>query len=447
MKLFNLLENEANRIILGAFKTSPTELMHHDSNLLPFSIAATRLHHLFLHKRMAAADDHPTKTFIKHKLRVLPQTHRGPITNLIRFDNFVDLHQQGCKIIKPFPSTPWEDSTGELYNLHMTRDEAMEAIPQQIDEEKMYGARLIFTDGSLTHDGGGAASVSPTAVRSIGFPAGNVTNNELELLAIALAIAEFKTFRTANPSTPDRLSIFSDSQTALQHVLEPLKPRPMQHLAQTVKNFIKDLGKTEVRFFWVLGHEAIAENKEADKAAKDAADKGADKENLLPMSLSKLTQQARTAFHLRTPNFTTGRKGLKNQPRKIADALASLEKGHAASIFQLRSGHCPLNGYLKRFNHHLTGKCDKCWAPETVPHFILYCQRFKHQQRLLRKRLKEEEIKVNPYSLQSLLNTPNAYPLLSQFVLETGRFLYLKSHLDKGNTSATTKARKKRPAR
>lgn len=242
---------------------------------------------------------------------------------------------------------------------------------------------MIFTDGSLIQDGGGAAAVSQTTVRSIGCPSGNITNNELELLAIALAIAEFKTLISVNPSTPGCLSIFSNSQTALQHIHKPLKPRPMQHLAQTVKMFIKYLGDTEICFFWVPGHKAIDENEAANKAAKEAAEEGATKPNILPMSLSKLAQQARTTFHLRTANFSTGRKELKTQPRKIADALAQLEKGQAASIFQLRSGHFPLNGYLKRFNHHPTGKCDTCRAPETVPHYLLYCQRFKHQRWLL----------------------------------------------------------------
>lgn len=130
MKLFSKLENEANRIILGAFKTSPTELMHHDSNLLPFSIAATRLHHLFLHKRMAAPRDHPTRVFIKHELNVMSLNHRSPITNLIRLETFTDLHQADCETITPFPASPWESHTGELYNDELTREEALNAIPQ-----------------------------------------------------------------------------------------------------------------------------------------------------------------------------------------------------------------------------------------------------------------------------------------------------------------------------
>lgn len=154
MRIFSLLENEANRIILGAFKTSPTELMHHDSNLLPFSIAATRLHHLFLHKRMTASRNHPTKIFIKHELHVMSRIHRSPVTNLIRLDDFTDLHQGNCEIIDPFPAAPWESSTGELYNDDLTREEAIIAIPQQIEDEKARGAHVIFTDGSLLEDGG-----------------------------------------------------------------------------------------------------------------------------------------------------------------------------------------------------------------------------------------------------------------------------------------------------
>lgn len=145
-------------------------------------------------------------------------------------------------------------------------------------------------------DGGGAAAVSPTTVRSLGCLLENVTNNELEILAIALAVADFKNYRTNHPSTPNWLSVFSTSQTALNQVHEPLKPRPMQQLAQSVKLFIRDLGNTELLLFWVPGHEAIDKNEEADRAAWEAAEEGANKANLLPMSLSKLAQKQGLAF-------------------------------------------------------------------------------------------------------------------------------------------------------
>lgn len=158
----------------------------------------------------------------------------------------------------------------------------------------------------------------------------------------------------------------------------------MQHLARSVKQFIQNLRDAEVKLFWVPGHESIDENEAADKAAKEAAEAGASQPSLLPMSLSKLIQETRQEFHLRTAKFVTGRKELKTQPRRITEALSRLEKGQAASIFQLRSGHCPLNSYLHRFNHHPNGKCDVCKSPETVPHFLLYCKGFRQQRKNFR---------------------------------------------------------------
>lgn len=96
----------------------------------------------------------------------------------------------------------------------------------------------------------------------------------------------------------------------------------MQHLARTVKKFIYDLKNTEVLVFWFPGHESIDKNEEADKAAKEEAEEGATKATVLPMSLRKLAQVTRSNFHLRTANFTTGRKELKTQPHKVADSLA-----------------------------------------------------------------------------------------------------------------------------
>lgn len=155
--------------------------------------------------------------------------------------------------------------------------------------------------------------------------------------------------------------------------------------------------------------------------------------------MSKLLQETRTNFHLKTANFTTGKKTLKTQPKKVADALARLEKGEAATIFHLQSGHSPLNEYLKRFNHHENGKCDHCRIPETVAHFLMYCTKFKHQRRLFRAEIKEEKLKVNPFSVPSLLNSTQVYPLLAKFVHNTGRFRFLKTYTNADKNTSTSK--------
>lgn len=75
MKVFQSLHSEANRMILGAFKTSPIDLLAHDTNLTPFAIAAVRLHHLSFHHRMTAPNIHPTKILRRYELETNAKTH------------------------------------------------------------------------------------------------------------------------------------------------------------------------------------------------------------------------------------------------------------------------------------------------------------------------------------------------------------------------------------
>lgn len=314
-------------------------------------------------------------------------------------------------------------------NLDLSRDEAKDRVGTQILEEEERGAMVIFTDGSLMGEGGGAAAVSKFESRSLSCSPDGITNNELELLAIGLGVAQYSGNRSTIESQNQyqALAIFSDSQIALKATHEPLTPKAMQYLARSVKTFISNLGNVLVRLYWTPGHEDIELNEKADETAKAAAE-DTNQSQLTPTSLSKLLQVTRETFHLQTEKFETGRQNLRTQPRRVADVLAQLEKGEAAVIFHLRSGHSPLNKYLKRFNHHATGKCDHCKIPKSVAHFILHCPNYKQQRKRFRDAVKEEELKVNPYLLPALLNTTKVFPLQAKFVLETGRFKFLKKY-------------------
>lgn len=374
-----------------------------------------------------------------HELANTTAMHKSPITNLVRLEDFEALHSHQCEIIHPFPSPPWEQPLGELTNLDLDRLEAKEKVECQVAEEEEQGAMVIFTDGSLIEKGGGASAVSRTEARSISCTSEGITNNELELLAIGLAVAQFQDNR-ADETGHQRyrsLAIFSDSQIALKRVHEPLVPKPMQHLAKSIKKFFSRVTEVPIRLYWTPGHEDVELNEKADAKAKLTAEKQV-QTRLMPYSLSKILQITRSNFHLRTAGFTTGKRQLKTQPKKVADALARLEKGEAATIFHLRSGHSPLNDYLHRFNHHDTGKCEHCKIPETVAHFLLHCRHYKHQRKRFRSAIKEEGIKVNSFSLPSLLNTTQVYQLLAEFVLETGRFRFLKKHLPQEETQRET---------
>ncbi|KIK81533.1 hypothetical protein PAXRUDRAFT_44789, partial [Paxillus rubicundulus Ve08.2h10] len=51
-----------------------------------------------------------------------------------------------------------------------------------------------------------------------------------------------------------------------------------------------------------------------------------------------------------------------------------LPKRHAAIIFQLQTGHVPLNKHLHRIAHAESPKCPGCHTrDETILHYLLEC--------------------------------------------------------------------------
>lgn len=147
----------------------------------------------------------------------------------------------------------------------------------------------------------------------------------------------------------------------------------------------------------------------------------------LPVSLGGLLQHTRQTFNKRGAVSTLP---YKTKSRWIADALNKLEKGQAAAIFQLRCGHCPLRKYLHRIGVEDSNKCESCSAVETPAHFLIYCKKYTSQRKWFRTRLKEEKIKVNINSAVALLDTPQVFPLLAEFIQDTDRFHYLRTYLD-----------------
>lgn len=76
--------------------------------------------------------------------------------------------------------------------MDLNRTEAKERVQAQVGEEEEKGALVVFTNGSLMEGGGGSAAVSNIESRSLSCLAEGITNNESELIAIGLALAQFK---------------------------------------------------------------------------------------------------------------------------------------------------------------------------------------------------------------------------------------------------------------
>ena len=96
-------------------------------------------------------------------------------------------------------------------------------------------------------------------------------------------------------------------------------------------------------------------------------------------------------------------------------------------IYCLRMGHVGLNDYLHRFNMHASNLCQECRAPETIEHFLLYCQKYDLERGNLLQQLRKHN--VFGLSVKTLLGGSaqhynerrSIYAAITTFLLAMGR--------------------------
>lgn len=431
-KIFNLLQNAANRLILGAFRSSPTKILTHDTNMISFLDLAVRAHHHFVYRRLTAPTTHPTRRLIETSLRNTPKSHQDPIQLLIGRELL--LMTEGTKLeeIDPYPTPPWDTPLGEIENLGLDKESAARKVQVQIDEETEQGSMIVFTDGSyLQEKGGGAAIALKTESEYLSFgPVMGISNYKMEAMALSIALNHYiDALETDKIPINNTIAIFSDSQAALQLLSNPLTMRPAQYLAKHLQELVNHISPDHtVKLFWTPGHQEVELNEKADEMAKIAAESEGER-HLLPFSISCTRLHVKRLFNTRGGD--TDRKGFKTVGKLIAQGFDRLEKGQAAAIFQLRSGHNPLNHYLARIGVISSDRCQNCNRKETTIHFLLYCPQYTRERRRFRNALKEAEIKLDTRRADLILDTPETFPYLADFILSTGRFEHLKQYVEK----------------
>ncbi|KAG0150029.1 hypothetical protein CROQUDRAFT_88586 [Cronartium quercuum f. sp. fusiforme G11] len=178
--------------------------------------------------------------------------------------------------------------------------------------------------------------------------------------------------------------IFSDSQAAIRLVNDPPSYSSGQYLAIAIRKITKHLPR---------GRCKGGSGEQEDPM-------------ILKASLGILLQKIKAHFHIRKYNFNPGRLLFTSTPKKIADALSSLEKGHAAINFQLGLNHNSFNAYLYRFHLADSDLCATCKA---------------HGQ--------EGEDQDKSTLSESLTRPLKNFPPLAGFVLHTKRFVFFVSYL------------------
>lgn len=428
-KIISSIQNSAILLTLGFFRGSSIDLIYHDSYSIPFHLSITKRHHGFYLKRLTAPDSHPTRLFIEKELNLSTTKLKSPIQDMLRIEDFRNLIGAEMETIYPHTFPPWSNFCFRLHNLDISKEVAKSVIPGQVEEALSKGSVVIFTDGSASPEGGGAAAVSTSSYKTISIDKRSIfSNHETELMGILLAAklakVQIRKSQTINPE----VTIFSDNQGVLRLMQDIPRATSGQHLIIKTMTLLRQLPTSSpINLCWTPGHVGIALNEEADQLAKQAA---VDQQKItrLPASLGSLKKKVKESVHPNLYPFRPGSKAFSTNPKDIADALMNMEKGRAAVISQLRADHSPLNDHLYKRNLIDSPLCTTCGVRETTNHFLLYCSKYKKAQRVFRKQLRKENIKLNWNNTLKILDSPKAFPLLSSFILNTQRFVFFHSY-------------------
>jgi hypothetical protein len=95
-----------------------------------------------------------------------------------------------------------------------------------------------------------------------------------------------------------------------------------------------------------------------------------------------------------------------------------VHRATASQIYQICSGHVPLNAYLHRFKIKDSAQCPACRAPKETPqHFIMECPAYAHERWKLKPKKGRTEIKYT-----DLLSSQDKTIQLAHYILDTRCF-------------------------
>ena len=376
LRILEPIQNQALRLCVGAFRTSPVTSLHVEANEMPLELRCKQLSSKYVLKVSSDMSNPARSCISNNKFNKLFDKQPGQIRPLgLRVCDDLDdigfrLKDVLLKSLPPSPpcltTIPSIDFSLTVFSKLNTSSEIYKSKFFEICEN-LQGYYHIYTDGSKTNDGTAAAAVSREAVKSIRITEkASIFTAELIALNLSLDIIWH--------SKHNNFIIFSDSLSGLLSIQN--RHFDTGYVQKFIRNynFLVNSGKT-IRLCWIPSHIGIQGNERADKAAKAA----------LSSSITAVKCPPTDYYQCLTTRYQTlwqadWSRCLSNKLHAIKPLLGYcdltyLSRRDSVVLRRLRIGHTRLtHSYL--LNREDQPQCSFCDCALTVTHILLDCHNY-----------------------------------------------------------------------
>ena len=413
MRKLETIQNQALRICLGAYKTSPVESLHVEANELPMHLRREKLAIQYALKIKSCPFNPANSVIFNPNYEDLYANKPNTIPSFgIRIKAALQEICEDTTIISPqkhIEIPPWLVPPIEIdLSLAENKKDPSNA-PTLVNKfhelkNKYQDHTPIYTDGSKDKNKVGAGIIIEAEIYKVGID-GSATVYTAELTALKKAMCHISTKHSSH------FIVFTDSLSAL----EAIQNRDFTHpivIDILVEHFnLLSLNK-HVVLAWVPSHVGILGNEKADRAAKAALNE--------PVSETKIPYTdlgARVREHIKNSWQALWDECDNNKLHAIHPVLGEWKHCNRENrreeivLARARIGHTHMT-HSCLLKKEPFPECIACSCFLTIQHFLVECDDYSH----IRRR------HFNVRDMKQLFDTIKPNVILN-FIRETGLFL------------------------